>query len=391
MKMRVLYDGQIYSMQVAGGINRYFANLISRLPSSFAPSLLVEKTREVNYPAHPNLKVYECGKSRSEHISYRLSTYRSRLETTYWRNVTAFRHFDIAHPTYYTLLTRQDINSYRCPIVLTVWDMIHELFPAKMDPTGEHAEMKRKAILSAQAIICISENTRKDLLERYSLPESKVRVAHLASEVDASLSHGPELVPSRPYYLYVGSRSSHKNFDGLLTAFARTISVQPDVALCVVGPPFNKPEGKLIAELKLGGYVEHYGHVGDSHLAKLYRCSVAFVYPSLYEGFGIPPLEAMSCGTIVVTSNSSSLPEVVGDAGIFFDPTSPDELTDILLSLLGNSAERERLIANGHRRSQEFSWEKTVSQTLDIYRSVSESRTHSYGKVPGGSIYKPIT
>jgi glycosyltransferase involved in cell wall biosynthesis len=248
--------------------------------------------------------------------------------------------------------------------------MIHELFADQLDLSGHKTEEKRKAILAAQAVICISENTKKDLLERYSLPEEKVTVTYLASEIDASLSHGSEPVPSQPYYLYVGGRTSYKNFDGLLSAFAKVVSVRPEIKLCVVGLPFDETEEKLIADLKLTGHIEHYSYASDRLLAKLYRCSVAFVYPSLYEGFGIPPLEAMSCGTAVIASNCSSIPEVVGDAGILFDPKSTSDLADILLSLLDSPTERDRLIAKGHQRVKAFSWDKTVAQTLDVYRSV---------------------
>lgn len=368
--MRILYDGQVYSMQAAGGINRYFANLIARLPAHFNPALLISQARKVNYPAHPNLKVYEHGRSRLEHISYRLSTYYAKFEMRWLEHLTALKRFDIAHPTYYTLVTRRSLSDYHCPVVLTVWDMIHELFPAEMDPTGEHAQEKRRAMEAAHAIICISENTKKDLLERYPALEDKVKVTYLASEIDASLSYGTEPVPACPYYLYVGSRASHKNFAGLLQALSKTHSARPDTALCVVGAPFSETEQKLIAALGLSDRVKHYEHVDDRHLAKLYRCSVAFVYPSFYEGFGIPPLEAMSCGTAVVASNTSSLPEVVGDAGALFNPEAPDELADILLFLLDNPAARDDLIAKGYRRAQEFSWDKTVTQTLAIYRSL---------------------
>jgi glycosyltransferase involved in cell wall biosynthesis len=248
--------------------------------------------------------------------------------------------------------------------------MIHELFAETMDPKGQVSEMKRKAILSAQSILCISENTKKDLLEVYPVPEEKVSVTHLASEINASLSHGSELVPSRPYYLYVGGRFGYKNFDGLLAAFAKAVSVRPEIVLCVVGSPFNETEEKLIADLKLTDHIEHYRHASDGHLSKLYRCSVAFVYPSLYEGFGIPPLEAMSCGTAVVASNCSSIPEVVGDAGLLFDPKSTTDLADILLLLLDNSVERDRLIDKGYERAKTFSWDKTAAQTINVYRSV---------------------
>jgi glycosyltransferase involved in cell wall biosynthesis len=363
--MHILYDGQIYAFQKAGGINRYFANLISRLPQDFNLALTTCKRQDVNYPVHPNLKTffYKRFGLRPGFVSYWLEKY-------YFRSVASFNSFDIVHPTYYSLLTRQEINQCRSPVVLTVHDMICEIFAEQMDSTGQYADEKRKAILAAQAIICVSENTKKDLLERYSVSEEKLTVIHQASEIDASLSHGSEPVPSRPYYFYVGGRYDYKNFDGLLAAFAKAVSVRPDIALCVVGSPFNETEEKLIAELGLTGHIEHYGYASDTHLAKLYRCSVAFVYPSLYEGFGIPPLEAMSCGTAVIASNCSSIPEVVGDAALLFNPKSTGDLADILLSVLDNPIERDRMIARGYQRAQAFSWDKTVAQTLDVYRSV---------------------
>ena len=370
--MRILYDGQVYGMQVVGGVNRYFDNLILRLPSDFAPSLLVSQVQKFKYPPHANLNIYEYDRMRLGSISYRVSLGLSRLENFYIRRLLAATRFDLAHPTYYTLLTGREIAEYRCPVVLTVWDMIHERFPETMDRTGQYTEQKRRALHSADMLICISESTRNDLLERYPAIEERVRVTHLAASIDARMSHGPEPVPSRPYFMYVGSRTSYKNFDLLLSAFAGIADACAPAALCVVGSPFSEGEQKRIAELRLTGRVEIINHPTDSHLAKLYRSSIALVYPSLYEGFGIPPLEAMSCGTPVVASNRSSLPEVVGDAGILFDPCSTEELSDILLRLLGDSSERERLIERGFRRSRQFSWDKTAEQTIDIYRAVGK-------------------
>jgi glycosyltransferase involved in cell wall biosynthesis len=127
----------------------------------------------------------------------------------------------------------------------------------------------------------------------------------------------------------------------------------------------------LIAQLGLEQRILHYKYPSDYHLAKLYRCSIGLIYPSLYEGFGIPPLEAMSCKTVAITSNTSSLPEVVGDAGIMFNPTSTVDLAEILLWLLDNSIERDRLIAKGCERSKLFSWQKTADKTIEVYASVA--------------------
>lgn len=358
--MRILYDGQIYEMQIAGGINRYFANLISRLPKNFHPTLTTCQRHKVNYPTHPHLKTLFYQRFRPKRISY-------WIEKRYFQAIATYSHFDLLHPTYYSLLTRQNIDHSHFPTVITVHDMIHEIFY----PDAIDIESKRKAILAAQAIICVSKNTKKDLLEKYSLPEEKISVTYLASEIEASLAYGSEPVPDPPYYLHVGSRYlSYKNFSSLLNAFAKVASVNADVKLCVVGAEFNQQEQQLIADLKILHRIYHYGYASDRHLAKLYRCSVALVYPSLYEGFGIPPLEAMSCGTVVIAANTSSIPEVVGDAGILFDPTTND-LAEILLFLLDHPTERDRLINKGSQRAKAFSWDKTVEQTLSVYRSLS--------------------
>ena len=285
-------------------------------------------------------------------------------------SVEAAINYDVVHPTYYSLLTQREFAAYGRPVVLTVWDMIHERFTKQFKDGAQVVEMKRKAVEAAHSIICISENTRKDLLERYpQVTEDRVRVTHLASELNESMTDGPEVVPSRRYFLYVGARGGYKNFSSLLAAFAKVAGARRDLALCVVGTPFSEAEQRDVTEMRLSGRVEHYGQVSDAQLAKLYRHSIALVYPSLYEGFGIPLVEAMACGTAVVASNRSSVPEVVEGAGLLFDPAS-DDLADILLSLVDNPAERERLVTLGRERARDFSWDRTAAQTVDVYRSV---------------------
>lgn len=366
--MRILYDGQIYTFQVAGGISRYFANLIDRLPENFMPCLTILSNyhkEKINYPVHPNLRIFKY-----KRFGFRPGRLSFWLEKYYFEAISVLNKFDVAHPTYYSLLSRQEIDNYRCPVVITVHDMLHELFPTKFELHDNSAAAKEKAILKAQAIICVSQNTKKDLLQMYSIPEDKITVIYHGSDINASKSYGNEPVPSCPYYLYVGSRSSYKNFDGLLSAFAKAVSVVPETALCVAGLPFNDAEKKLIEDLNLTNHIIQYSYVTDRHLAKLYRCSIALVYPSLYEGFGIPPLEAMSCGTAVIAANTSSIPEVVGDAGLLFNPSSTNDLVDMLLLLLNCPTERGRLIEKGYQRAKLFSWENTVAQTVEVYRSL---------------------
>ncbi|BAZ87861.1 glycosyltransferase family 4 protein [Dolichospermum compactum] len=364
--MHILYDGEIYGAQKVGGISRYFDNIISRLPQDFEPILTSPRSRNEPHPHHPNLKIFNYKRFgfKPGRVSYWLEKY-------YFRAVEATTNNpQIFHPTYYSLLTHQEFQERRCPIILTVYDMIHEIFPHLIDKQGQFAEIKRRAILASDIILCISKSTKNDLLERYPLPENRVLITHLATEFNPSLEENNDFIPSRPFFLYVGSRGTYKNFNNLLIALAKIGSKIPDVLLCVVGSPFDSTEKEQISKLNLDNHIENFSYASDAHLAKLYRNCVAFVYPSLYEGFGIPLLEAMICQAPIIASNTSSFPEVVGDAGLLFDPTSVADLADRLLFMLDNPAERDILITKGLERVKHFSWDKTAAQTVEAYRSV---------------------
>jgi glycosyltransferase involved in cell wall biosynthesis len=366
--MKILYDGEIYTMypKQSGGIRRYFDNLIVRLPESFFPALSTTQDRQSSHPQHPNLQIYRY------QLNFRPGRLSSWLRGNYFQFI--YNHHykpQVAHPTYYSLLTGRAVSDYQCPVVVTVHDMIQEIFADSLDPNGQMAEIKRKAILAADAVLCVSENTKRDLLTRYPSLEGRVNVTFLATELNESYICDLDYVPPNPYYLYVGARENYKNFDRLLVAFAQIAPKFSDLLLCVVGTPFSKEEHKRILELNLTKNINHFGAISDRQLAKLYNSSIAFVYPSLYEGFGIPPLEAMSCGTVAIASNVSSIPEVVGDAGLLFDPTSTDELVDRLSFLLENPSNRDSLIERGKQQVKKFSWEKTTMQTVDVYKSLT--------------------
>jgi glycosyltransferase involved in cell wall biosynthesis len=363
--MRILYDGQIYASQTTGGISRYFTNVINFLPQDVYPTLTTpHRKNKLFYPTHQNLNLKEYWGFRPHRISH-------RIRARYFRWISNNLPFDIHHPTYYTRLTQDRFSKTRSPLVITVYDMIHELFADTIEPQGHTIRAKQDAIAAADAILCISHSTKADLLKYFPNVEAKTTVTHLASEFSSDWAYGEESVPSAPYFLYVGSRTkSYKNFDTLLIAFSKAASLNSDIYLSVVGASFNDDEQQLITGLKLTDRIQHYQCVSDTHLAKLYRCAEAFIYPSLYEGFGIPPLEAMACGTVVVATDSSSIPEVVGDAAILFKPKAVNDLADILLEVINSPSEREQLIAKGYEQAQKFSWDITANQTVQVYRTL---------------------
>lgn len=359
--MKIFYDGFIWSVQKTGGINRYFANLISHLPSEFHPVVATDEKRVLHWPTHPQLKTHIGPSFSPRRVSRRLTRH-------FVQAVARLERPDIAHPTYYRSLSLRPPNALRCPCVVTIYDFIHRLFPEELDPHGEHQGVQSRAILAADAILCISQHTRSDLLRYFPGVESKITVTPLASEIDVSMAQGPQPVPEQPFFLYVGSRTRYKNFDGLLRAFSLFAATQPDVVLAVVGTSFDTDEQCLLTELNITSRVLHLGHVDDSHLAKLLNRSLALVYPSHYEGFGIPLLEAMKCETVVIAADNSSIPEVVGDAALLFASTDIDSLSQLLEATARGRIERAALIERGKRQAAQFSWERTAALTVRTYR-----------------------
>jgi glycosyltransferase involved in cell wall biosynthesis len=172
----------------------------------------------------------------------------------------------------------------------------------------------------------------------------------------------------KPYILFVGSRGGHKNFENLLRAYASSTWLRDQFyLLCFGGGPFTSKENALIAQTRQAQRVRQIGGA-DAQLAASYRHASLFVYPSLYEGFGIPPLEAMSLDCPVACSHTSSIPEVVGDAAAFFDPTSIDDMRQTMESVLNTSATSARLVALGRTRAGMFSWQRCAQATAAIYR-----------------------
>ena len=362
--MRILYDGQIFSKQNKGGINRYFQNLIAYLPLELSPIVSTLNDDIDNVLKHPRIRFI-----RYLRKGFPLGTLSLWFEKYYFRIATKRYRPSIIHPTYYYSLSQHYVSKYKYPVVITVYDMIHEKI-LNVSPDAEIIKRKNDSIQRADAIICISENTKRDLLEYHKIDQEKVFVTPLASEIEHRLSFGDESVPEKPYFLYIGYRGSYKNYTVLMEAFSKVAPQKKDIVLAVVGAPFSDDEIKRMIELKIYDRVIPFGEVDDKHLAKLYRCSTALVYPSLYEGFGIPLIEAMACKTVVIASNRSSIPEVVGAAGILFDPQKPDDLSDILCDIVDNENRREPLIKKGLERSKLFSWKLTAEKTVNVYNAM---------------------
>jgi glycosyltransferase involved in cell wall biosynthesis len=362
--MRILYDGLLFSTPQTGGARRYFGNLISRLPPADEPWVTTTHPPGMHFPEHSNLQVRHFPRYRPRKLS-------SLFERVYFRRLERRTKFDLAHPTYYNLLSRRRLSDYRCPAVITVYDMISEFFSDGTAAAKRETTNKRHAVCDAARVICISHSTKKDLIELLGVSEGKIRVIYLASEVSLALADREGPIPERPYFLHVGGHSApYKNFPRLLRSFRQVVLRFPEALLCMIGPPLIDAELELIDSLQITRDIQHLGHVGDAQLAQLYQQSVALVYPSLYEGFGIPPLEAMACETAVIAANRSSIPEVVGNAAILIDPECEEELSAAMSTVLEDRSRRDELIRLGRDRAKQFSWDRMAAETRDLYREV---------------------
>lgn len=270
--------------------------------------------------------------------------------------------------------------------VLTVYDLIPLLHPEFFEFRGEHflAPIIR-AIRPDDWVVAISESTRADLLQvRPELDPARVRVTPLAADpatfhpVDDPAARAAARarygIPEGPYLLSLNTLEPRKNLDRLVRAFARVVQQErvPGLSLVLVGARGWKTEALFRAIDEAGPIRDRVvvaGFVDDADLAALYSGATAFVYPSLYEGFGLPPLEAMQCGTPVVASNTSSLPEVVGDAGLMVDPRDVEAIAGALLRVCGDEALRARMSAASLARAAGFTWSRTADLTLEAYRA----------------------
>jgi glycosyltransferase involved in cell wall biosynthesis len=363
--VKILYDGLIYAVQPAGGVSRYVTNLVGNLPSSYEPMLtLVGGGRaNVTLPVHPRLRLVVRREIRPRLLGRPLA---ARAFVRARRKLRP----DVVHPSYYSLLTGESVAALDQPVVITVYDMIHERFQRELDPDGWTARTKRAAVGRADAVICISENTKADLMEICGVSAERITVIPPASELEAPVAPAPDRGPT--YFLYVGSREhSYKNFDRLLRAMQAVREHASEVELALAGPPLQAAERGRISELGLADAVRVHAWVDDAGLARLYQASVALVYPSLYEGFGIPLLEAMRCGTAVIAGRVASIPEVVADAALLVDPTSSEALAGAMIELLESRTKRAQLLAAGASRAAKFSWAEAARRTVSVYEAIT--------------------
>lgn len=369
-RIKVLFDYQVFVMQNYGGISRYFSELMKQfnndkeidyyLPISFSSNSYLDKR---------SLSIFN---SLISDLKFRG---KSRI-TGYINNKKAVKcissgDFDIFHPTYYDTYFLKHIKDK--PFVLTVYDMIHEKFPnifPKNDPT---IKFKKDLINRASRIIAISKHTKKDIVNIYKINPKKIDVVYLASSFTENFEYemkGAINLP-RKYILFVGDRHSYKNFTFFVESIGSLLLEDKNLFLiCAGSKDFTEEESSLFSDLNIKEKIIHKDIENDEMLVYFYKNAEVFVFPSLYEGFGIPVLESLSCGCPTVLSNSSSLPEVGGLAALYFNPNNKNSIQSTVRKVLTNGKIKKDLVNKGFEQINKFSWHKTAEETLEIYKKV---------------------
>jgi len=339
-------DGIVFSLQRYGGISVYFRALVEQALKSGDPIALGLPEGQLigTPPGGPDLIVH----SQPRRLLERYRDYPCQAP--------------IGHSSYYRL-PEPGVKS-----VVTVYDFTYERYFTYRQKLI-HSWQKNRAIRAADAVICISESTRNDLFRFLpDTPRHKVHVVHLGINAAFLGQQGAALAsPSatrQPYFLYVGARSTYKNFRPVLEA----LHGRPEYLVCVGGGDFTSEEKANIAHF-CPGRVDHIPWADDQTLASLYRQAIALVFPSLYEGFGIPVAEAMASACPVIAANTSSIPEVAGSAACLLESVNSDTLR-VAFDQVQQAAYRADLIEAGVDRAKAFAWDKCALSTRNIYSAL---------------------
>jgi glycosyltransferase involved in cell wall biosynthesis len=369
--VKVRYTPDVFRFQRAGGVSRYFVELARGLQQRGVDARIVAGL-------HINDLVADAPRSVGANVGP-LGPARARQAVTKVADqlvtgavVGMLGRGDIVHPTWYPPALER--LPRRARLVTTVFDMIPERFPELSVRSADATRRKRAWVEASDHVLVISEHTRRDLVELFGVDPERVTVTPLGITAAAPVPPpgAPALERSR-FVLYVGDRvTPYKNFSRLLDAMAAD-TVDPELRLVCVGPTARSDaEQQALVARGLEGRVEFLSG-SDGTVAWLYSRAVALVYPSIYEGFGLPPLEAMANGCPVIASDAASIPEVVGDAAVLVDPNDSGAFAAAIAGLDADAEQRERLVARGRERAEAFTWASTVDLTLQVYEGVVRS------------------
>jgi glycosyltransferase involved in cell wall biosynthesis len=371
--MKIILDPQIFIHQKFGGISRYYTEIYKAL-----------KDKKVNilcpiiYSENLHLKEYSYFKNNWQEILKLSSKFSCTLDQkiklifkkiAYFNTLRVIKkqQFDLFIPTYFDTYFLKKIGSK--PFVLTVYDMINELFPQFYLADKTTVPNKKLLMEKATKIIAISDSTKRDIIKLYpNIDSSKIEIVYLGYTIKKDIKVNLNL--PEDYILFVGNRQTYKNFIFLLKSISSTLRNNPNLFLvCAGGNALDESEIKFINELGVGNKIIQR-NFKDNELATYYSNAKCFVFPSEYEGFGIPVLESMACGCPVVLSNHSSFPEVAGEAGVYFELKNEIDLKNKIENLLVDHSYRNQYSLKGLEQVKKFSWDICAENIYKIYQSV---------------------
>lgn len=375
--MKIYLDNIIFSHQKVGGISTYFYELEKRIISNDLDAYFIEEPG-----VEQNL------------LRERLGLTNNVIKRKFCLPPVLSRHLPLRvgkpcgalfHSSYYRSCFQNGIAQ-----ITTVYDFNYERFRKGL-PGLLHMLQKRIAIRNSDGVICISENTKKDLLHLTGAEDSwRIKVIYLAAGEDFYKCNGiaeskilHEASSYKPYILFVGSRGNHNNFKVVIETFERLLGYK---LVIVGGKPLSTVELTRLESALPGRYV-HFRGIDNTVLNGLYNMAFCLLYPSRYEGFGIPVLEAMQAGCPVITTNQSSLPEVCGDAGLVVQEITADAIRSEIKNL-ENELFREEIIQRGFKQAKKFSWDRTFKETVQFYEQVFNAKFGRKDGYKNDSVFK---
>lgn len=363
--MKILYDHEVFTMQKYGGVSRYFYEIISRIcrfEDANVNLFLGINDSGYNFKSLSNYFTYfQSIKIPSLYKFYILLSWINNIKLKQLYNT---RDFNLLHKTYYSPVGLD----FKGKKIVTVHDMTYEVYPSFFSEGDLTSSIKRNCVENADGIICVSKSTQNDLIDIFNVNKEKTCVIYHGNSLRLKIV-GKRII-KEPYILFVGQRGGYKNFNLLLTAYANYEKFNKNFKLvCFGGGAFNKSELLYIREKNLEDNVL-YTSGSDKKLGNLYKYASVLVYPSFYEGFGFPPIEAMYYGCPIIASEYSSIPEVVGNAGLFFNPYYIEDLIFKLELILSDAELREKIINNGFIQERNFDWNKAALSTFSFYKKI---------------------
>ena len=357
--MKVFFDYAIFTLQRFGGVSNYIVNLVENFSDQVDPLII-----SLFYKNHYLKKSNFADKLIFYNRVGSLIKYVNKANKIYFDYKLKNKNPDIIHLTYFN---EKNFYASKAKKVITEYDLIKEKFYA--EKYQDQIEYKKELFKKVDQIICISNNTKKDLQQEYSIDASKISVVHLAVNKDKNVRE--RSLNIRPFILYVGLRERYKNFLNAIKAYARSNKLKLNFDfVCFGGGNFSKNEEELFRNLSLDRSRIHYFEGNLLDLNYFYKKARIFVFPSLYEGFGIPLLEAMNMECPVMCSDTSCFPEIVKDAAILFDPTDIESLEFKMEKLIYDDQLLLNLKKKGSDNLNNYSWKKCANETEKLYRKI---------------------